>query len=314
MTIQRIRIPKEPHGSAAWLAQRWALPNGDKLISASVAAAIYDQHPFTSPAQLAAELLADAPPQPSEQNEAMERGNRLEPVIMEWANDKLGKNYTTPDELFLYIDNDTARLIATLDGYDGESVLEIKTTTREWTGVLPDYWAVQGIHQAICADVDYINWAIFDRSQTLNLYRQDVSSDEKRTHIEAVRFWLCSIDLGMTPDGVAWTYDTISRRHPNVDTELVEVGPAVAELVTQLKHVKSEAKAYAEMEDRLKAELCEMIGSAGAAVYNGEIVATWKPQTRKSLDQKALREAHPDLVESYTKENTIRVLRLKGSN
>lgn len=314
MTETFIRTKKEPHGSAAWLKQRWALPNGDKLISASVAGVIYDCHPFISPAQLAAELLSDNPPTPQNQNEAMERGNRLEPVIMQWANDKLGKNFTTPDELFIYCDDNGARMIATLDGFDGTEVLEVKTTTRDWTGELPDYWKFQGIQQAICANVDFIQWAIFDKSQSLNLHRQFVSSDEKQEHIQAVRKWLTNIDLGMTPKGVAWTYDTISRKHPQETVEHIELGPAAAELVAQLRHVKSEAKSYADMEDRLKAELCELIGDAATATYNGEVLVTWKAQTRKALDQKALREAHPDLVDSYTKESTIRVLRLKGSN
>jgi len=313
MTRSWTQIQKEPHGSQAWLRQRWATPNGERMISASVAGVIYDCHPFITPADLAAELLADNPPEPKQTSDAMDRGNRLEPVIMEWANDKLGKKYTTPEVLFVFSD-EPARMIATLDGYDGESVLEIKTTNQEWKGDLPDYWKFQGIHQAICANVDFIEWAVFDRSMNLNLHTQFVSSDEKEEHINAVKQWLTNIDLGMTPEGVAWTYQAISRRHPEETTEMVELGPAAAELVSQLRHVKSEAKSYADMEDRLKAELCELIGDASYATYNGEVIATWKAQTRKSLDQKALREAHPDLVDSYTKENTMRVLRLKGSN
>ena len=312
MEKQWTQIRKQPHGSAEWLRQRWATPDGRRMISASVAGAIYDCHPFITPADLAAELLADTPPEPKPTSEAMERGNRLEPVIMDWANDRLGRHFETPNELFCYTE-EPARLIATLDGYDGTEVLEIKTTTREFTGELPDYWRFQGIHQAICANVDTVWWAIFDRSQTLQIYKQTVTSDEKQLHIEAVKQWLTNIDLGMTPDGVAWTYQTISNRHPNDDGGVIEVGPAVAELVAQLKHIKSEIKSYETMEDRVKAELCEMIGDASTATYGGEIVATWKGQTRKSFNQKAFAEAHPDLVEKFTKETTLRVLRLKGN-
>lgn len=306
-------IPKEPHGSGPWLKQRWALPTGEKLVSASVAGAIYNVHPFTSPEQLAAELLADNPPEPQEQNQAMERGNRLEQPLMDWANDLLGRVFYTPDELFIYTEGG-ARMIATLDGFDGDEILEIKTTTRDWTGELPHYWYVQGVHQAVCADREVVNWAVFDRSQTLNLYRQVVTSDEKQNHIRCVDKWLASIDLGMTPEGVSWTYDTISRRHPQDSDKTVNLGTTAAKIAAHLREVKAQIKALEAREDGLKAELCEMMGDAGTAVVGGDVIATWKTQVRKSLDQKALKAAHPDLIEQYTKDTQIRVLRLKGNN
>lgn len=307
------QIQKETHGSQAWLNQRFANELGEKQVSASVAAAIYDKHPFTSAAAYAAELLRDVPPTPVEQNDAMERGNRLESVLLEWTNDKLGTNFVVPDVLYVFSD-DNARMIATLDGFDGEKILEIKTTTRDWTYELPEYWRIQGIHQAVCANVSEVVWAVFDKSQTLNLYTQFVSSDEKEIHINAVSQWLSYIDMGMTPDGVSWTYETIQARHPLDNGELVELGPKGAELVAQLKHIKSELKSYEAMEDACKAELCELIGDAATAIVAGEVVATWKTTSRSSLDTKALKEAHPDLVASYTKEVPVRTLRLKGAN
>ncbi len=305
------QIEKEPHGSQAWLAQRWANELGEKRISASTAAAIYDRHPFTSPAQLAAELLRQTPPEPTQPNEAMERGNRLEATLLNWSNDRLNSNFITPDKLFCF-DDKNARMIATLDGYDGSRILEIKTSTKEFNGELPDYWRIQGIHQAVCANADLVIWAIFDRSQTLTIHNQIVTSDEKELHIDAVSQWLSFIDMGMTPDGVSWTYQTIQNRHPQDDGGFIELGPHATDLIAQLKHVKSELKSYEAMEDGLKAELCEMIGDASTAVINGEQVATWKTATRSSLDTKALKEAHPDLVASYTKNIPVRSLRLKG--
>jgi len=307
------QIAKQTHGSAEWLAQRWANENGEKLVSASTAAAIYDRHPFTSAAAYAAELLRATPPVPQEGNEAMERGNRLEPVILEWANDRLGASFATPEVLYVYTDGD-ARLIATLDGFDGERVLEIKTTTTEFYGILPDYWMIQGIHQAICANVDTVVWAIFDRSQKLHIHEQKVTSDEKEEHVRAVGQWLSFIDMDMTPTGVNWTYETISARHPRDNGGIAELGPAAADLITRLKHVKSELKSYQAMEDSLKAELCELIGDNANAVIGGELVATWTTSDRSTLDTKALKEAHPDLVASYTKTVPVRTLRLKGTN
>ncbi|MBM3968170.1 MAG: hypothetical protein FJ308_24395 [Planctomycetes bacterium] len=96
-------------------------------------------------------------------------------------------------------------MIATLDGLyengDERLVLEIKTMSREWNGELPDYWRIQGIQQAICADVDVITWAIFDSTMVLYIHEQKITDAEKQEHCDAVAKWLTSIDLGITPDG-----------------------------------------------------------------------------------------------------------------
>ena len=39
---------------------------------------------------------------------------------------------------------------------------------------LPDYWRIQGIQQAICADVNQILWAVFDPSMILHIHVQHI--------------------------------------------------------------------------------------------------------------------------------------------
>lgn len=204
-------------------------------------------------------------------------------------------------------------MVATLDGFDGSEVLEVKTTTRDWTGELPSHWYHQGVQQAICANVDHVNWCVFDRSQTVKLHRQYVSSDEKAEHIKAVGEWLSYIDMGVPPEGVSWTRDTVETRYPDVAREVTELGPRGHDLVFELVALKRDEKALTEKRSRIEGDLCDLLGDAGTGTVNGEVVVTWKSQTRKSLDQKALKEAHPDLVEQYTKESSYRVLRTKGN-
>lgn len=306
------QIPKEPHGSSPWLAQRWCLPSGEKLVSASAAAAIYGKHPYISPAELAAELLAPNPPEPRQASAYAERGTRMEGFVMDWANEIMGRFFETPNELFVY-QEDGANMIATLDGYDGSEVLEVKTTTRDWTGVLPDHWLIQGVQQAICANVDVVNWAIFDREQLVKIHKQIVTSDEKQAHTMAVRQWLEPINMGVPPEGVAWTYDTISRMYPEVKREVREIGPAAIELAHEYVEASEAEKAAVARKDRAKALLGDLLGDAEVGTVNGEVLVTWKAGSRKSLDQKALKEAHPDLVETYTKEASFRTMRVKGN-
>ena len=314
MSFTRYRIPKAPHGSQAWLNQRYEDDNGNRRISASAAAAIYGLHPFVKQDQYAAELLSGIAPTPIAPNAAMETGNRLEDTIIQWAGDRLGIKFTTPDELFCYDDEQGAHLISTLDGWNEETrhILEVKTTSREYSGTLPDYWKIQGVQQAICSDAKRVTWAIFDNTLRLTIVEQDISDDEKLEHLSASAHWLNAIALGMNPEGVVYSYETISTRYQRFNGESVELNPSVTELIAQLKHVKSELSSYKAMEDRLKAELCDLIGENESATINGATVATWKGYKRDWFDAKKFQAENPDLYSQYVKSTSSRTLRLKG--
>ncbi len=316
MALHRYRIAKPTHGGQDWLNIRFRDEQGNKRVSASAVAAIYGLHPFVKRDQYAAELLGDVAPTPIPPNAAMERGNRLEDPIMNWAADRLGVPYVTPDEMFVCDSTNGARMVATLDGFyeDGDvrQVLEIKTTTRQWEGNLPDYWRIQGIQQAICADVEEVMWAVFDPSMNMHMYLQKVTPAEQAEHISAVEVWLNNIELGMVPPGVKWSYETIQARYQKPVNRIQELSSDTRELFDRLRHVRNELASYKEMEDQLKAEICELIGDADSAVIDGTTVATWKPQSRSSFDAKAFKEAYPELASQFTKTTNTRMFLLKG--
>jgi predicted phage-related endonuclease len=314
MTFNRYRIHKEPHGSQAWLNQRYMDEQGNRRISASAAAAIYGLHPFVKKDHYAAEQLSGVAPTPITPNAAMETGNRLEDTIISWAGDRLGVEFETPSQLFCYDTDNGCHLISTLDGWNNDTrhILEVKTTSREYSGTLPDYWRIQGITQYICADAKRVTWAIFDNTLRLTLVEQVITEEEVAEHIEAVTEWLNSIELGMTPSGVKWSYETIQTRYQRPVSRTVELPSETADLIQRLRHVRSELASYKQMEDELKAEVCELLGEADTAILNGVTVATWKGQKRESFDSKALRLAHPDLAKQFIKEVQTRTFLLKG--
>jgi predicted phage-related endonuclease len=314
MTFNRYRIHKEPHGSQAWLNQRYMDEQGNRRISASAAAAIYGLHPFVKKDHYAAEHLSGVAPSPITPNAAMETGNRLEDTIISWAGDRLGVEFETPKELFCYDTDNGCHLISTLDGWNEETrhILEVKTTSREYSGTLPDYWRIQGITQYICSDAKRVTWAIFDNTLRLTLVEQVITEEEVAEHIEAVTEWLNSIELGMTPSGVKWSYETMQTRYQRPVSRTVELPSETADLIQRLRHVRNELASYKQLEDELKAEVCELLGDADTAILNGVTVATWKGQKRESFDSKALRLAHPDLAKQFVKEVQTRTFLLKG--
>jgi predicted phage-related endonuclease len=314
MTFNRYRIHKEPHGSQAWLNQRYMDEQGNRRISASAAAAIYGLHPFVKKDHYAAEQLSGVAPTPITPNAAMETGNRLEDTIISWAGDRLGVEFETPKELFCYDTDNGCHLISTLDGWNEETrhILEVKTTSREYSGTLPDYWRIQGITQYICADAKRVTWAVFDNTLRLTLVEQVITEEEVAEHIEAVTEWLNSVELGMTPAGVKWSYETMQTRYQRPVSRTVELPSETADLIQRLRHVRNELASYKQLEDELKAEVCELLGDADTAILNGVTVATWKGQKRESFDSKALRLAHPDLAKQFVKEVQTRTFLLKG--
>jgi len=305
---------KPEHGTAEWLEARWKNAAGETQITASVAAVVHGEHPYKTAADLATELLSPTPPQPTEPNEAMDRGNRLEPTLIKWVADRENLLLTSPDVLYCY-EEEGVRLLATLDaislaepGY--QRVFEIKTSRKQWKGTLPDYWYWQGVHQAICANVHSIDWAIFDSDLSLHQHVQKVSSDEKQLHIDACRKFLAAIDLGMLPDGAEYTYRHITHQYPKGENTTVNLPSNVKEHFDCLKKIKTEIKELEEAEDKLKAEICGMMGEAEFATLDNRLACTWKTSTRTSLDQKKLEQEHPALVEKYKKTSTIRTFRV----
>lgn len=304
-------INKPKHGSEEWLKVRWQTPDGEARISASAAAAVHGQHNYTTGGDLAVELLASDAPTPKEQNQAMERGNRLEPMIREWASSMFNMNIVEPDIMYCY-DEPGVRLISTLDGMDGSVPVEIKTTTKRWDNELPRQWYWQGVQQAICANTDRVDWIIFDSSMQLFRYAQRITSDEKRIHIEACREFLADIDAGIMPFGAEIRAEHASTLHPVADGTSTELDSNGAELVHALAELKSEIKRLEKAESELRGRVGLLMGDAETGVFDGQQIVTWKNQTRTSFDQKRFEKEHPALAEKFRKSATIRVMRIKG--
>ena len=310
MTFDRYTISKPPHGSQDWLNARWADSNGNKRITASVAAAVHNEHKYTSPADLAVELLALKPPAPKEQNDAMRRGTLLEAPLLQWASEKLGTLIAEPQDLYCY-DEPGVRLLSTIDGRDPSgNVYEVKTYNKVWNGQLPRYWYWQGVQQALCCDVHEINWIVFDSKFELHLQTQTVTSDEKQIHIEAVRRFLNFIDMGMMPDIADPTYDNAAVLYPQGIENTVVMGHEVYDTLERLslaRKMKAEAEA---VEEQLKGELAMILQDCEYGSIDGTVVVSWKNSKRTSFDTKRFEAEHPALAAKFKKETSFRTMRI----
>lgn len=311
-----IRKPK--HGSPEWLRVRHRNEDGYPVISASDAAAVHGEHRFKTMHQLFAEKLAADPPV-SQTNDAMERGNRLEPTIRDWAGDKLDTRLCEPQ--FMYaVESGVCQMIATLDAVDEFSyeqsqypqlVVEIKTYNREWDGNLPRYWYWQGVQQAICAKVNSITWAVFDATLSLHLHVQEVSEEEKTAHIQAVQDFCWWLSVGEPNPEWPVSYNDVVAMYPEANPKSVDL-TSNSHLFSELADIQFQIKELQSIEAELKGKIGALLGDAEVGTVNGATIVTWKNQSRSSFDSKAFGNDHPDLLAKYTKSSTFRVLRPKG--
>ena len=321
--MARSIIVKPEHGSIEWLRLRHKDVTGWPVVSASEAAAVHGEHRFKSKYGLALDKLAEEP-EVTETNRAMERGNRLEPVILDWVSDEIGEQVVTPDVMYVY-DKNAAVMIATLDGVVGkvehpDRVVEIKTYNRtfdpdanlEGYGPLPAYWFWQGVQQAICTGVDEVLWGVFDATLDLKLYTQHVSEDKKKWHIGVVRDFERHVSAGVIPDDWQHTYDDLAKGFPVGDTPADLTGHEA--LIAQLAAVQAEKKELSGREDELKAEIAMLLDGATTGLVDGKVAVTWRAQSRTAFDSKRFSMEQSELYKQYQTNSTFRVLRLAGGS
>lgn len=302
-------INKPLHGSQEWLEVRWKNENNQARISASVAAVIHGEHQYKSIADLAMELLNDNPPTPTETNDAMERGNRLEPTLVAWVADLLGVVVETPNIMYTY-DAPGLRLIATLDGITPNNIpVEVKTTRKLWSGVLSREWYWQGVHQAICTNADSVEWGILDGNLEFHRHTQVVSSDEKGIHLDGCTQFLAAIDNGFMPDNAVLNYSHIETMYPVQEAKIVEFNEEQCGLVNDLTEIREAKRALDNQEDAIKALLGAVLQNSDTGVFNGKTLITWKTQVRSGFDLKKFELDHPVLVSKYRKQSEYKIMK-----
>lgn len=310
-------IPKPPHGSEEWLRLRWRDENGKCVFGASDAAALMNASPYNSRADLF--IAKRNEPEVGVETEAFRRGNLLEPVLLEEASRKLGLPITTPQVMY-----SRGRFTVSLDGVDNEEdpsiVVEAKTTTRY--GVrsqedLPMEWLWQGWAQSFVLPNATVMFCVFDRDQRFSLIPLP-SNPTAMTALEgeASRF-AEMVDSGEDWSGslADFTADHIAQLWQPTP-EHVDLPPEAAEWLALLEQAKSDEVYAKQQKERATDELARLLLGREVGMLHGQKVVTWKVQSgRKSLDAKALQEAHPEIYAQFLKEGapfrTMRIVRAK---
>jgi putative phage-type endonuclease len=252
---------------------------------------------------------------PDETNFHMERGVHFEPAIIGWYEARTGKK-TLPGVTMKH--PTLARVIATPDAIvladdmlKPEASLEAKMpnhrTWHEWgepgTDEAPPSYLAQCTWEAACVGVQRTDLAaIIDGD--LAVYPVAFDPDFFGQLVEiANAFWRDHIEKKVppAPDGSESYAKSIARRFPGVISNMIEANAEAEELAQKYRDARAKQDAAEAEAERLKQELQQRIGDAKGLVGSFGSISWSETKGRESLDTKALKEAHPDIVAKFLK-------------
>jgi len=252
-------------------------------------------------------------------------GNYFEGGVMAWAEDQIGNILRPADDDDLYRRADSCRLGALLDGIltsTGEPV-DGKTSNlygfqgSDWS----EQWGQDGTDQVPDSHIIQIS------AQLIALNDPSIERGYLPTFVGGRGFLMFTIPRNPavidaiiaavdtfwnavktdTPPDITPSLDVVRRvrRTPKAVTQ-IDVG-----LIEHWREMESSMKAVKESVSTAKAAVLSAMGDAEACLMTDAGAVTFLEQTSRRLDQKAFREAHPDLFEEFKRESVSRVMRYK---
>jgi len=270
----------------AWLAERMT------GIGGSEAAAVMGANPWKSAYAVWAEKTGLAPADATE-NEAMEWGKRLEPVIAakyaETTSRKIELNGASGLELLRHPEH--PYMLATIDARvyreDVPGILEIKTTgahrAEEWLEAAPLAYQVQLQHYLATTGLAWGSFAVLIGGQKFRWY--DVErNDNFIATLEERCAWFWDLVQRREPppiDGSQSTTDALRALYPQDSGATVDLGIAAADWADQLAAAKDRMceaeRQKREIENKIKAAM----GPATFGIVPGGGRFSFKTQRRE---------------------------------
>lgn len=310
-----------------------------KFLGGSDAAAVLGVSPWATPVELWQQKTGRAKkeaPDPVRQR-IYDRGHRLEPFIRDMVIAKLrdegvtvelitfNERYQDPEHPFMSCEIDfelrlTGQVVIGNDviTMDGEHInCDAKSVTgfarKKWgeenTEDVPIEYAAQFMFGLMVTGRRYCLVAAlrsFDDVDVFWVRRDDETIAGMRPKL--VSFWIDHV-LGDTPPD-AFTFSDIKLLFPSDNGLSVDADESTADKVSRLREIKARIKDLESDEEALTFEIGDYISPFAILRFGGAEIATWEGQQTRRLDQKALAEAHPEIVEQFTKTSIVRVLRL----
>lgn len=297
---------------AEWLAAR------NEGIGGSDAAAILGVSPWTSRYSLWLDKTT-APAQKSVKPEtaAMRFGNLMEPVIRDMFAQQTGFEVVNDTNLYKHPEHEF--MLANLDGVvstsgcgDVDALLEVKTARSAWNEV-PAYYVSQVQHYMAVTGVEMTYVAALFGGEDYAMFEVPRNDAYIERLIEAESEFWHAVRNAIEPaiDGSKSTHDTLRKSYDVDAGKSVELDQSITEMIEWRSNAKLLVEQYEAEVREAESRIMDALRDAEVGTVDGHPVVTWKSQSRSSIDTKALKEAHPEITEQFTKASSYRVLRVK---
>lgn len=247
-------------------------------------------------------------------NAATEWGKKLEPVII--AHFEQINNVKVFDNNERYISKEYDFLGCHPDGIctiNNENVLiEVKTVSTDafkfWGNELPLEYYCQVQHNL---NVLGLTKAKFIYLVLDSRYYGEIEISYDKEYAESVqkflvKWWNEYIIGDNTPIKTVTDYE---KENPEV--KMVEADEETAKKHTELIELKAKIKELETQKEAIEDFLKLKIGDATDLMYGLNTIATWRPQTKVTVDTKKLKEELPETFLKYATEKTSRTFLVK---
>lgn len=257
--------------------------------------------------------------EPVEENEAMQWGTIMEPIIRNHFADVTGKKVVEvkamlqhPEHPFMLADVDGL----TTDDEGNPAILEIKTASEykrvEWENDIPSYYQTQVQHYLCVTGVQKAFVAVLIGGNSFKVYEVDADAEIQSMLIAVEKDFWNKVQNMIRPemDGSDAAKNLLdSLYHGGISEEIVMPDEAIEYVDAYIEACAEEDNAKAKKQDATN-HIKEIMGDYDKATCLGHIIS-WKPVSSERLDTKALKEAEPEIYEKYVKKSISRRFTIK---
>lgn len=285
-------------------------------IGGSDAGAILGLNPYSSAFQVYCDKKGLLPEQ--EDNEAMRQGRDFEEYVAKRFMEEKGLkvkrcNYLVqnPEKPFMLADVDRL-LVCENIGLECKTASAMSKVDYAAGEIPPQYYAQCVHYMAVTGAASwYIAILVFSRG--FYVYRIDRDEDEIKALIERERdFWYNNVLTNIEPaaDGSERAGKVIQHLYKGNDAEPPALLHGYENNMTRIKELDTEIKALTKEQDTLKQVIQLKMRDAITGMADGYTVK-FAPQSRTTVDSKALKADNPDIFEKYSKISTFRKFEIK---
>lgn len=299
----------------------------ETTIGASEAPAVLGLSPFATPADIYWRKVGK--PEADKPTEAMESGTRLEPVILDWCGERLGRKVI--DRGVMMIDPISGCLSAIPDGrVEGRrELVESKKTslTAGWgdegTDQIPENYLVQCHEQMeVAARCGILIERVWVPVLMLAGFREEwrLYCVERNEDLGAeiagrcTAFYKEHIEARVPPDGSTPPLDIIKRLRREPKSQVILGGNGI-EAWEALDKAKAAAKEADAKKDEAQAAVLALLGidnpAESALLPDGRLISYLSQKSAPSVDSARLRAEFPAAYEACFKQGTHRTLRIR---